>query len=112
VRPRGFFYSQDPNAGGLTRKLGRLVLRDRYDAYHSPDERELWPREVAAELRRAGFDDVQLGYIDLSLIPLGYLLPRGPGALMHLARWIDGVWCATPLAPWSSGFTAFAARAG
>ncbi len=110
TRPGGSFYSQDPNAGGVLRKLGRVLLGNRYDSYHSPDERELDPDEIAAALSRAGFDAVQLGYIDLSLIPIQYYLPTGPAAIMHAARAIDRAWCSSPLARWSSGFTAFATR--
>lgn len=110
TRPGGSFYSQDPNARGVLRKIGRVLLGERYDSYHSPDERELDPNEIADALRTAGFDEVQLGYIDLSLIPIHYYLPTGPGAIMHVARAIDRLWCASPLARWSSGFTAFATR--
>lgn len=110
IRPGGFFYSQDPNARGLLRKLGRLLLGESYDSYHSPDERELDPRSIAKALAEAGFDEVELGYIDLALIPIQYYLPTGPGIVMHAARAVDSLWCATPLAPWSSGFTALAVR--
>ncbi|MCH6552394.1 MAG: nuclear transport factor 2 family protein, partial [Planctomycetes bacterium] len=87
---------------GVLRKIGRVLLGERYDSYHSPDERELDPNEIADALRTAGFDEVQLGYIDLSLIPIHYYLPTGPGAIMHVARAIDRLWCASPLARWSS----------
>jgi 2-polyprenyl-3-methyl-5-hydroxy-6-metoxy-1,4-benzoquinol methylase len=112
TKPGGLFYSQDPNVHGVMRKLGRLLLRDGYDDYHSADERELDPAQTAAALRAAGFDDVQQGFIDLTLIPLQYYAPEAPNGLMHLARAVDRLWCATPLRPWSSGFTLCATRAG
>lgn len=110
IRPGGFFYSQDPNVNGLMRKIGRVLLGKSYDQYHSPDERELDPDEIKGSLLAAGFDDVALGDIDFTLIPIQYYLPTGPGAIMHLARAIDRLWCALPLTRWSSGFTAFATR--
>lgn len=111
TRAGGLFYSQDPNVRGVLRKLGRVLLGKRYDDYHSPDERELEPAALAELMKSAGFDEVQLGYSDLTLIPLQYFAPSGPAALMHVAKAVDRVWCATPLRVWSSGFTLCATRA-
>jgi len=110
TKPGGFFYSQDPNVHGALRKVGRVLLGERYDSYHTPDERELDPENTRALMRAAGFDAVQLGYIDLTLIPLQYFAPTGPNAVMQVARAVDRAWCATPLRPWSSGFTLCASR--
>lgn len=101
----GVFYSQDPNRGGILRKVGRIVMGQAYHRYHSPDERELDPRETAELLRRAGLRDVQIGHIDLTLIPALFLLAGRPGGILYLCRWLDWLWCRSPLAPWSSGFT-------
>jgi cyclopropane fatty-acyl-phospholipid synthase-like methyltransferase len=110
LRPGGFFFAQDPNRNGILRSLGRIVLGSRYDRYHSPDERELDPDEVARQLRSAGFDSVEIGWIDLALIPGHYLFPRVGGWLMHVFAALDRVFCATPFARHASGFTVLAAR--
>jgi 2-polyprenyl-3-methyl-5-hydroxy-6-metoxy-1,4-benzoquinol methylase len=111
LRPGAFFFAREPSRRGFLRTLGRVVLGARYDRYHSPDERELDPEAVSSELRAAGFEDVETGWIDLSLIPGHYLFPRAPRWLMSLFAAVDRVYCATPLARWASGFTLFARRA-
>jgi 2-polyprenyl-3-methyl-5-hydroxy-6-metoxy-1,4-benzoquinol methylase len=112
LRPGGFFFAREPNKRGFLRPLGRVVLGERYDRYHSPDERELDPEVVAEELRKAGLAAVETGWIDLSLIPGHYLFPRGPRWLMHAFAFVDRVFCASPLARWASGFTIFARQGG
>ena len=110
LRPGGFFFARDPSRRGILRTLGRLVLGARYDRYHSPDERELDADELAAQLRAAGFASVEIGWIDLMLIPGHYLFPRAGAWLMHVFAAIDRVFCATPFARFASGFTVFAKR--
>lgn len=110
LRPGGFFFGRDPSRNGILRKLGRLVLGARYDRYHSPDERELDADELAAQLRAAGFASVEIGWIDLTLIPGHYLFPRAGAWLMRLFAAVDRAFCATPFARWASGFTIFASR--
>lgn len=111
LTPDGLFFSQDPNARGALRALGRALLGRRYDRYHTPDERELDPDELAQQLREAGFASVAIRHVDLALIPSCFLLARGPGWPLPLAARLDRLWCATPLARWSSGFAAIARRA-
>jgi 2-polyprenyl-3-methyl-5-hydroxy-6-metoxy-1,4-benzoquinol methylase len=110
LKPGGLFYTQEPSKLGLLRKVGRIVLGRRYDKFHSPDERELVPAELAAGLRAAGFDSVKIGYIDLTLIPAYYVLTRGPGLPFYVCRTIDWIWCHSPLARWASGFYAHATK--
>ncbi len=110
LRPGGFFFARDPSQRGILRAVGRVVLGSRYDRYHSPDERELDPDEVAQQLLDAGFEAVEIGWIDLALIPGHYLFPRAGAWLMHAFAALDRVFCATPLARFASGFTAFARR--
>lgn len=110
LRPGGFFYSQDPNQRGILRKVGRRLLGDRYDQHHSEDERELDPGDIERRLVRAGFESVDIGYIDMTLIPLQYVFSKGPDWLMRPLVWIDRAWCASPFARWASGFRAFALR--
>jgi 2-polyprenyl-3-methyl-5-hydroxy-6-metoxy-1,4-benzoquinol methylase len=108
--PGGLFYSQDPNRRGLLRAVGRLVLGHSYNTYHTPDERELDPDELAAELKAAGFRDIRCGYIDLTLIPGLYVLAKGPSWPMYPMLWADWLWCHSPLSRWSSGFNMSARR--
>jgi len=107
----GLFYSQDPNVFGILRSVGRRILGRRYDAYHSEDERELDPREVVTTLRGAGLDDVLVSYVDLTLIPMLFLMTRGPDSVFHVCAAFDRLWCASPLARWASGFSLIARKA-
>jgi SAM-dependent methyltransferase len=112
LSPGGLFYSQDPNVHGVLRKIGRVVLGARYDAYHSPDERELDADELRARLLGAGFARVETIPIDLTLLPAMYLLARKPGWPLYACAAVDRLWCATPLGRWASGFAAISRRAG
>ena len=112
LAPGGLFFSQDPNANGVLRAIGRVLLGSKYHAYHTPDERELDPDLTRQQLRDAGLASVALRHVDLTLIPASYVLKRGPAFALHALSWIDRVWCATPLAPWASGFAAWGRRAG
>jgi 2-polyprenyl-3-methyl-5-hydroxy-6-metoxy-1,4-benzoquinol methylase len=110
--PGGFVFARDPSLRGALRALGRLVLGSSYHRYHSPDERELDPYLLDAQLRAAGFASVEIGWLDFFLIPGHYMFPRAPGWLMRLFVALDRVLCATPLARWASGFTVIARRSG
>ncbi len=110
LAPGGVFFSQDPNVHGVLRAIGRVVMGKGYDKYHSPEERELDPAELSAQLRAAGLGGVEIRHVDLTLIPACYVIRRGPGLPLRLLAWIDRAWCATPLAPWSSGFAAWGRR--
>jgi len=108
LKPGGFFYSQDPNINGVLRKIGRATLGAQYDKYHSPDERELDPKQLAALLRLNKFDSVRISYIDLTLIPALFLLANRPSWPLYLCPAIDWLWCHSPLARWASGFNSIA----
>jgi 2-polyprenyl-3-methyl-5-hydroxy-6-metoxy-1,4-benzoquinol methylase len=110
LRTGGLFYCQEPNRDGLLRKVGRVVLGKGYDKYHSPDERELVPRQLTRQLRAAGFGAIKVGYIDVTLIPAYYVMTDGPGAPFYLCRAVDWIWCHTPIAPLASGFYAHARK--
>jgi len=112
LAPGGIFFSQDPNVRGALRAVGRIAMGKRYDAFHTPDERELDPRELARDLRDAGFAEIDIRHVDLTLTAAFFMLPRGPGLVMRMAALVDRMWCATPLARWSSGFVAVARRSG
>jgi SAM-dependent methyltransferase len=111
LTPGGLFYSQDPNRNGWLRWLWRVLSGNKRSRFHSPDERELDPVELAWQFHRAGFEDVVIGYIDLTLIPGLFLFSRGPAWPMKLLLWVDWLWCHSPLAPWASGLYASARRA-
>ncbi len=89
LRPGGFFYSQDPNVHGIVRRIGRRVLGDRYDTYHTDDERELDPDETRASMSEAGFASVRLFSLDLTLIPATFFLVRAPGWALVLCDRVD-----------------------
>jgi len=108
LKPGGLFYSQDPNRNGLLRKVGRVVLGAGYHKYHSPDERELDPSELTGQLKSAGFSSVQIGHLDLTLIPALFILAKGPAWPLRFCPLIDFLWCHSPAARWSSGFKAVA----
>lgn len=108
--PGGFFYAEDPNVHGILRKIGRVILRDGYERYHSPDERELNPSEIVSLLRQTGFTRVRIGYIDLTLIPALFILAKGPTWPLYACTVLDWLWCHSPLARLASGFTTFARR--
>jgi SAM-dependent methyltransferase len=109
--PGGLFYAEDPNVNGVLRKAGRVIWGDdRYNRYHSPDERELDPSQVGSLLRQAGFSTVRIGYIDLTLIPALFILAKGPTWPLYICTAVDWLWCHFVLARWASGFTTFARR--
>jgi 2-polyprenyl-3-methyl-5-hydroxy-6-metoxy-1,4-benzoquinol methylase len=110
LQPGGWLFTHDPNQRGILRHVGRWLLGARYHRFHSPDERELDPDELAALLRATGFSRVQIGYLDHTLIPSMYLLARGPGWPLRLCLAIDWLWCRSPLRRWSSAFTIAARR--
>ena len=110
LTPSGVFYSQDPNRNGVLRKLGRLIFGASLDKYHSPDERELIPAELASQLEAAGFCAVKLRHIDLTLIPALFILAKRVSWPLYLCRILDFLWCHSPLARWSSGFVAVAEK--
>lgn len=110
LNPGGVFFAHDPNRHGWLRKVGRVVLGRKYDTYHSPDERELDPREIQALLRKAGFAEVRIGHLDSTLIPSMYLLAKGPAWPLSICVGVDWLWCHSPFARWASAFTTFARK--
>jgi 2-polyprenyl-3-methyl-5-hydroxy-6-metoxy-1,4-benzoquinol methylase len=110
LEPGGLFYAQDPNVHGILRLVGRQLLGQRYDAYHSPDERELDPADLVQSLAAAGFADITVRYIDLTLIPALFALADGPDVVFRICAIIDRLWCASPLARWASGFSTIARK--
>lgn len=111
LEPGGMLYSQDPNVKGLLRAVGRVMLGSRYHDYHTPDERELDPDQLSDSLRSAGFAQVEIVPIDLTVIPAMYMLATRPGWILHVCAWVDRIFCASPLRRWASGFAAISRKA-
>jgi 2-polyprenyl-3-methyl-5-hydroxy-6-metoxy-1,4-benzoquinol methylase len=105
LSPGGIFYAVDPNIHGIMRSIGRVVMRGRYDDYHSPGERELDPAEIVSVLREAGFHEVRISFNDLTLIPASFVLSKGPNWPFRCCVAVDWVWCRSPFARWASAFT-------
>lgn len=112
LAPGGLLYTQDPNMHGIMRFIGRRLLGKDYDRFHSPDERELDPGETAQTVAASGFTNVAVHHIDLTLIPALYYSTHGPDFIFHVSALVDRLWCATPLAPWASGFAITARKSG
>ena len=97
LKPRGLFYSSDPSCRRLVGAFRGLV-RKAYDRYHSPDERELDPKDLAAMAIEAGFSIRESGYTDYFLGPLAWLVPATPGVIAALLEALDNVALSVPLA--------------
>lgn len=96
LRPGGVFYSSDPSRGRLIGLLKGLVRRT-YDRYHSPDERELDPRSLAALATEAGFAGCAIGYVDYFLGPLAWLAPGTPRWLAPALEALDNLALGVPI---------------
>jgi SAM-dependent methyltransferase len=97
LRRGGLFYSTDPSHRRLIGLFRRLV-RKTYERYHSPDERELDPRTLAALAEAAGFPRAVIRYTDYFLGPLAWLAPDTPPWLAAVMETLDNVSLALPLA--------------
>ena len=101
----GLLFTLDPNADAVMRKIGRIILGDRYHNYHTDDERELNPLDTQAIIRGSGFDRVDYLPADWTLIPAMYMLYRGPQWPMRLCDWVDRLCFRFPIDRWASGFS-------
>jgi SAM-dependent methyltransferase len=96
LRSGGAFYSSDPSRRRLVRYFAGLV-RGTYDRYHSPDERELDPADLAALAAAAGFSRPAISYTDYFLGPLAWLAPATPDWLGAGLEAIDNLALRMPL---------------
>jgi SAM-dependent methyltransferase len=96
LRPGGLFYSSDPSRRRLV-GVFRGLARKAYDRYHSPDERELDPRALAALFAEAGFRQPAVGYSDYFLGPLAWLAPGAPRWLAAPLEALDSLALNVPL---------------
>jgi SAM-dependent methyltransferase len=97
LRPGGLFYSVDPSRRRLIGLFTGLV-RETYDRYHSPDERELDPEALARQAVEAGFGRPLIAYVDYFLGPLAWLAPRTPRPLVPALSAVDEMMLSVPLA--------------
>lgn len=104
LRPGGVFCSVDPSSKRLVSLFKRL-FHDKYEKFHSPDERELDPDALMAVFRAAGYRDIGLRYPDFFLNPLAWLFPKLPVPLVKVASMLDGLLVAAPaINAYSSSF--------
>jgi SAM-dependent methyltransferase len=96
LRPCGWFYSTDPSQRRLVGLFAAMV-RDSYERYHSPDERELDPEALAAEAVAAGFLRPAIAYTDYFLGPLAWLAPSTPRWLVAALEVADNAALRVPL---------------
>jgi SAM-dependent methyltransferase len=96
LRPGGVFYSSDPSRRRLVGLFAPFV-RETYDRYHSPDERELDPEALRAFAERAGLTDPRIAYVDFFLGPFAWLAPGTPKGLVPALAALDGLALAVPL---------------
>ncbi|MGE5569020.1 MAG: methyltransferase domain-containing protein [Rhodospirillales bacterium] len=89
LKPRGIFYSLDPNARRLSGAVGRLLIPGLMKKYQTEGERELSPEATAGLFRRAGFE-VRSEMYDFGSSPLAGLFPG----------WRFGYVCARRLDDW------------
>lgn len=110
--PGGVMISTDPNARRLVALLTPLVRRT-HEKYHSPDERELVPGDLAMRYEGAGFTMERVFYHDFFTGPLAWLWPSIPRPLAQVVWQSDrAIRLIGPLARLSSSFMVFARKPG
>jgi SAM-dependent methyltransferase len=108
--PGGRFVSSDPSAQRLVNVL-KVAVRKKYEATHTPDERELVPKDMKALVARTGFENVSIRFYDFFMGPLSWVWPKCPIFLSRLGHAIDQILVRTPLLNrFSSAFLIFAER--
>jgi SAM-dependent methyltransferase len=111
LKPGGCFVSMDPSSTRAV-NLFKPFFRRIYHEYHSPEERQLRPRDVVEKLQAAGFGEIEVRFTDWFISPLAWVFPRLTEPIAPLLVWIDQLLVKTPfLDRFSSGF-ALVARNG
>jgi SAM-dependent methyltransferase len=106
----GAFIAMEPSA---YRAVGLLkpLFRRQYDKFHSPEERELRPRDLLRRIVACGFEHVDLYYLDWFLSPLAWVFPDVSPLLARQLRRLDQLLVRTPLLKHvSSGFAIVARK--
>ncbi len=84
----GRFIAYDPSKWRIVR-LGKFLVRGKFDALHSPDEEELCPRQMHRLAQAVGFERVQIEFFDMFIDPLVWLLPNMHPGLFRLLYKLD-----------------------
>jgi hypothetical protein len=112
LKPGGIFISFDPNRFRFV-GMGKILVRSLLQKYHSPDERELHPREMADEFKQAGFVEAVVWPIDFFVNVLCWIFPNLPIRLAEVLAVVDDLMLKTPgLNQLSSGFSVVARTEG
>ncbi len=96
LKPGGVFISIDPSDRRFI-GLFRGLFAEKYQRYHSPDERELNIKQLSENFRQAGFKDVNIHYIDYFLNPLAWLFPKFPKLFVPLMGVLDSLFLSVPV---------------
>ena len=75
LRDGGGFIAYDPSKWRALR-LAKFLVREKYDAFHSPDEEELDPRQMRQLAQRIGFEQVRVEFFGMFIDPLTWLFPN------------------------------------
>ena len=108
LKPGGIFISLDPSSRRFV-GLFRQIFAEKYEKYHSPDERELDIKKIRESFESAGFSSVSIHYTDYFLGPLAWLFPKFPRSLVPLAAAMDSLLLSVPIVQlFASGFAVVA----
>jgi ubiquinone/menaquinone biosynthesis C-methylase UbiE len=108
LKPGGIFVSIDPSDRRLI-SLFRNLFADKYEKYHSPDERELDIKALSEKFQKAGFTEVKIHYTDYFLGPLAWLFPKFPRVFIPLVSALDSLLLSIPgIKSLASSFTVVA----
>lgn len=95
LKPGGIFISIDPSNRRFV-GLFRNIFAEKYQRYHSPDERELDIKKLSDTFLRAGFSSVTIHYTDYFLGPLAWLFPKVPKFLVPVLSSLDSLLLLVP----------------
>lgn len=97
LKHHGIFYSIDPNARGILRKIGRTFFKKIYFSHHSPEEGDLDYRQLIKLSEKTGFKIEKLDFPDFLTWASAHLWPNLPLRLFDLLIFFDKIWCTAPL---------------
>ncbi|MBF0106126.1 MAG: class I SAM-dependent methyltransferase [Deltaproteobacteria bacterium] len=92
----GRLITSDPNALRLV-NVFKVFFRKKYNAFHSPDERELKPGDVVMQFKKAQFENIQVSYSNFFISPLAWLFPKIPKSVATVLFYFDRLLTRIPL---------------
>jgi 2-polyprenyl-3-methyl-5-hydroxy-6-metoxy-1,4-benzoquinol methylase len=95
LRADGWFYARDPNARGLLRRIGTPFYRSK-SPFHSPEEADMDPRSLVAELKAADFGVAHVHYTDVFGGPLPWIVRTNWSPFWSVVFAADATWLAMP----------------